>query len=296
MTARRRRALLGVGLLVLLAVVLAALALGRDGSHGPRLPGRIAVRDGCGLRHMWPDGTDRRRLCLSDIWVAVSLSWNGKRLAWDTAKGSNGILVADATGFDPRPVPLPPGTNADPSLSPDGNKVAFLHSPRDDGLYDVWVGSTTVDNAEQLTNTRNASTVSWSPTGDWIAYVTGWSDETLEGQITLVRPNGEDVRKLIAGDDPEWAPSGKELAFFHDGGIWTVGSDGKGARLVVRDGHSPAWSRDGKQIAFMRAEKCGKPVCKERLYLAFADGTKAHAVGPTFASERQVLWLPDPNE
>jgi Tol biopolymer transport system component len=245
---------------------------------------------------MWPDGTDQRKLCLTDIWDAVSLSWNGKHLAWDTSKGKRGILVADANAFAPQPVPVPLGANADPSLSPDGNKVAFLHSPRDDGRYDVWVGSTTVDTAEQLTNTRNASTVSWSPTGDWIAYVTDWSQETLEGQITLVRPNGKDVTKLITGDAPTWAPNGKKLAFFRDGGIWTIGSDGKGARRIIREGSSPAWSRDGKQIAFMRAQQCRNFACKERVYIAFADGTSQHAIGPTFATEREVLWLPDPNE
>jgi TolB protein len=286
-----------VGLLAILAVAIGlALALTGGGSDKPSLPGRIAVRDGCGLRHMWSDGTDVRRLCLTDIFAAVSLSWNGKHLAWDTSKGLRGIFVADANGFDPRPVPVPPGANADPSLSPDGNKVAFLHSPRDDGRYDVWLGSTTIDNAEQLTSTRNVSTVSWSPTGDWIAYVTDWSPDTLEGQIALIRPNGNDETRLIAGDTPEWAPSGNQLAYFHDGGIWTIGRDGKGARLVIRNGHSPAWSRDGKEIAFMRAEKCGQPPCKERLYLAFTDGTQEHAVGPTFPDERPLLWLRDPNE
>ncbi len=66
--------------------------------------------------------------------------------------------------------------------------MAFLHSPRDDGRYDLWVGSTSSDNAEQLTNTRDVSSVAWSPTGDWIAYVKDWSEVTLEGEIILIRP------------------------------------------------------------------------------------------------------------
>lgn len=293
----RRRLLVIVGLVVLVAVAATVgYALTRDGKDGPSRPGRIAVRDGCGLRHMWPDGTDRRRMCLSDIWAAVSLSWNGKRLAWDTGPKGPGILVGNADGSDHRAVPVPLGANFEPSLAPDGEEVAFLHSSRDDGRYDLWVGSTSTDNAEQLTNTRNISTVAWSPTGDWIAYVKGWSPETLEGQIALVRPNGDNERELVAGDDPEWAPSGKQLAYVHDEGIWTIGVDGAGPRLVVRDGHAPAWSRDGKQIAFMRAEKCGKPVCKEHVHLVFAHGSDAPAVGPTFLDARRVLWLPDPNE
>jgi Tol biopolymer transport system component len=193
-------------------------------------------------------------------------------------------------------VPLPQGANFVPSLSPDGDELAFLHSARDDGRYDVWVGSTSANDAEQLTNTRDVSTVAWSPTSDWIAYVKGWSPDTLEGQIALVRPNGDDERELVAGDTPTWAPSGNELAYFHDGGIWTIGSDGADPRLIVQDGHAPAWSRDGKQIAFMRAEKCGEAVCKERVHLVFVTGGDAPAVGPTFPDAREVLWLPDPNE
>ncbi len=134
--------------------------------------------------------------------------------------------------------------------------MAFLHSARDDGRYDIWVGDVDEDNAEQVTNTRNVSDVSWSPKGDWLAYVQNWSDETLEGQISLVRPDGDDAHTLVDGDAPGWAPDGKQLVYVHDGDIWTVGSDGKDAKRIIPNGHSPAWSRDGKQIAFMRAERC----------------------------------------
>jgi hypothetical protein len=49
-------------------------------------------------------------------------------------------------------------------------------------------------------------------------------------------------------------------------------------------------------IAFMRTEKCARNICPERTYLAFANGTEPHPVGPTYPSERQVVWLPDPFE
>ena len=294
---RRRLVLIGGGLAALVVVVVVVgLALARGGNDSPRQPGRIAVRNGCGLLHMWSDGTDQRDMCLNDIWSAVSLSWNGKHLAWDTRAEGQEIMIGSGDGSGAHSVPVPLGTTVDPSLSPDGDKVALLHSARDDGRYDVWVGSTSIDNAEQLTSTRNVSTVAWSPKGDWIAYVKAWSPDTLEGQIALVRPNGSDERDLVAGDVFVWVPSGKELAYFHDGGIWTVARDGSDPRLVVRDGHAPAWSRDGKQIAFLRAEKCGKPVCKERVQLVFVDGSGLRTIGPKFSDPSQVLWLRDPNE
>lgn len=287
------------GGLIVLALIAAAvavgIAVGRDDDSGPRLPGRIAVRDGCGLTHFWQDGTDKREICLSDVWDAVSLSWNGDKLAWDTP--NLGIKVGNDDGSGEIPISAPAGANYGPSLSPDATRAAFLHSPRDDGRYDIWVSDTGgANNAEQVTNTRNISDVSWAPKGDWLAYVQNWSEETLEGQISLVRPDGDDAHTLVRGDAPEWAPDGKHLVYVHNGNIWTIGSDGEDAKMIIPNGHSPAWSRDGKQVAFMRAERCAKAVCPERVFHASIDGTGVSQVGPQFPEERIVLWLPDPFE
>ena len=293
-----RNTLVFVGLIVL-AVVGAAIAIGvavgrDDAEHKPRYPGRIAVQSGCGLTHFFQDGSDQKELCLSDAWDAVSLNWQGDTLAWDTR--SQGIRVGDENGENEFNLPAPLGANFAPSLSPDGERVAFLHSARDDGRYDIWVGDVDVANAEQITTTRNISDVSWAPKGDWLAYVQNWSDETLEGQIGLVHPDGTDAHVLTAGDAPEWAPDGKHLVYVHNRNVWTIGSDGKDAKMIVRNGHVPAWSRDGEQIAFMRAKRCPRAVCPEHVFLAFTDGTAVRQIGPEFPEERTVLWLRDPFE
>ena len=295
---RRARILVIVAGLVVLAAVVAALGFAftrGDDSHKPRYPGRIAVRAGCGLRHMFFDASDQKLMCLQDVFDTVSVSRNGDGLAWDTKNGSV-IMVSGVDGTSPVNAPVPPGWNAAPSLSPDAMKIAFLHSPENDGKYDIWVGSTTVSDAEQETNTRNVSDVVWSPTGDWLAYVQNWSEDTLEGQISLVRPNGDDAHTLVPGDAPDWSPDGKQLVYVHNGSIWTANADGTDPHQLIPNGHSPAWSRDGQLIAFMRAEKCARNICPERAYLAFANGTDPHPVGPTYPSERQVVWLPDPFE
>jgi Tol biopolymer transport system component len=293
---KRRRTLILVAVLVALVVVGAAVAVGMalGDDDDPKLPGRIAVRDDCGLVHFWADGTDQRTLCLTDAWDAVSLSWNGQKLAWDTRASE--LRAADADGENELNLALPQGANFGPTLSPDGKRFAFLHSARDDGRYDIWVGDVDANNAEQITTTRNVTDVVWSPKGDWLAYVHDWSDETLEGRISLVRPDGEDAKTLVAGDTPEWSPDGKQLVYVHNRSIWTVDSDGENAKRIIPNGHSPAWSRDGEQIAFMRAERCGRAVCPERVFLAFTDGQDVRQVGPEFPEERAVLWLPDPNE
>jgi Tol biopolymer transport system component len=294
---RRARVLVLAGLVVL-AVVAAAIgfAFARDdGTHMPRYPGRIAVREGCGVRHMFFDGTDQKVMCLHDVFDTVSVSRNGEKLAWDTKSGS-AVLVSGVDGKQPVNAPVPLGSNASPSLSPDGKKIAFLHSPKKDGRYDIWVTSITNADAEQDTNTRNVSDVVWSPNGDWLAYVQNWSPDTLEGQISLVRPNGDDSHTVTEGDAPDWSPDGKKLVYVHNASIWTINADGSDAHLLIPNGHSPAWSRDGELIAFMRTDKCGKNMCPEHAYLAFANGTEPHRVGPEYANERQIAWLPDPFE
>ena len=297
MTKKRRNLILVAGLVALVAVgaaVAGGIALGGHEDHKPRYPGRIAVRDGCGLVHFFQDGSDQATICLTDVWDAVSLSWDGKKLAWDTR--ATGLRIADENGENEYTPSVPLGANFGPSLSPDGKKMAFLHSARDDGRYDIWVGDVDANNAEQVTNTRNVSDVVWSPKGDWLAYVKDWSDETLEGQISLVRPDGDGNKPLVGGDTPEWAPDGKHLVYVHNRNIWTVGSDGKDATRIIPNGHSPAWSRDGEQIAFMRAERCGQPPCREHVFLAFTNGTDVRQIGPAVPEERAVLWLRDPFE
>lgn len=295
---RRARILVLVVGLVVLAAIAATLGFAftrDDGPHKPRYPGLIAAPFGCGLRHTFFDGTNPQVTCLQDLFDTVSVSRNGDKLAWDTNSGKI-IYVSGVDGFNPAAAPVPPGFVASPSLSPDGQKVAFLYSPKNDGRYDIWVTSVAAQDAEQDTSTRNVSDVVWSPTGDWLAYVQNWSENTLEGQISLIRPNGDDAHTLVKGDSPDWSPDGKQLAYVHHGSIWTVDADGSNAKRLIPNGHSPAWSRDGEMIAFMRAGQCGRAMCPEHVYLAFSNGSDPHPVGPSYPSERQVVWLPDPFE
>ena len=59
-----------------------------------------------------------------------------------------------------------------------------------------------------------------------------------------------------------------ELAFARGGNVWTIGADGKGARVLLRGGYSPSWSPDGTRLAFV-SNRSGD----EEIYVAKADGT-----------------------
>ena len=285
----RRVAAPVVGLLVVALLAVGTYFGAWRGGGGN--PGYMAVVEGCGILTMRSDNTDWRFNCLNEIWAAVSVSGDGKTIAWDTGKSGSSINVANADLSNPRVPVLPAGANVEPTLSPDGRKLAFLHSPRDDGRYDAWVVSVSADDAEQLSAKRNVSSVTWSPAGDWIAYVTGWSEETLAGDIVLIHPNGTGDRKLVRGDAPAWAPDGSRLAFVRGNAVWTINTDGTGERLLVKYAHAPAWSRDGRILAFMREDRCAKAVCPEHIFFMEAGGGAAKLVGPQFPETRRLLWV-----
>ena len=129
MSRHLRTLIIVAGCLVLaLDVVALGYAFTRGGDAPlPKYPGRIAVRDGCGVQHMFFDGTDKQELCLQGIFDDLSVSRNGEKLAWDTKDG-NAILVSGVDGSNPINAPLPVGFNTAPSLAPDGEQIAFLHS------------------------------------------------------------------------------------------------------------------------------------------------------------------------
>jgi Tol biopolymer transport system component len=63
--------------------------------------------------------------------------------------------------------------------------------------------------------------------------------------------DGSHVRGLVDSRQKEaidghvynlaWSPDGSRLAFDTDDGIWVVGFDGSGLRMVIRHGANPNW-------------------------------------------------------
>ena len=128
-----RRNLILFGGLIALAVVAAAVAVGiaiaRDDDTAPSLPGRIAVRNGCGLKHFWKDLGRRRELCLPEVLGRGQSLLERGDARMDTR--NQGLRVGNADDpSKPMDITTPLGTNYAPSLSPDAKKAAFLHSAR----------------------------------------------------------------------------------------------------------------------------------------------------------------------
>lgn len=106
------------------------------------------------------------------------------------------------------------------------------------------------------TATGVESEPTFSPDGQRLAFVRG---SRIGGAQTVWVSNadGSNARQVAPGHTPAWSPDGTELLTSSDPGVWVVGADGNGLRLVDAAGFSAAWSPQGKRIAYLAASAYG---------------------------------------
>ena len=109
-----------------------------------------------------------------------------------------------------------PGAEGMPSLSPDGNFVAFTWTgPVSTATADVWVKAVEGDALRRLTDTpqMHEAMPAWSPDGSQIAFYR----QDAEGNkgVFLVSPLGGEARMVVpSGGGPAWTPDGQSLVMY----------------------------------------------------------------------------------
>jgi len=98
----------------------------------------------------------------------------------------------------------------------------------------------------------------FSPDGSQIAYFDGMGD--WGHSLRVMNSDGTDIRIVVDnrvtrdGDHAwglEWSRDSRYLAFaIGRHGVYTVGVDGSGLRLVAKDAVNPHWSPDGSRISY----------------------------------------------
>jgi Tol biopolymer transport system component len=173
-----------------------------------------------------------------------------------------------------RQLTFDPGLETEPSLSPDGNSVAYTTDER--GSLDILVAPVAGGTVRVLAGTeRDEAQPAWSPDGTQVAFtVARDADGRLKatgglsslsafvqgeaGDIVLVpAAGGTPVRLVEHGAYPAWSPDGRAIAFQSERGgqrdIWTVPTSGGEPRRITDDpdlDYQPAWSPDGRWIAY----------------------------------------------
>ena len=188
-------------------------------------------QDGYGIRR-WKDGV--ASYLTHGLWrdYQPSVSPDGRRLYFCTQRPHEGapplrIDVMDIEGGKPVPFILPAGQPygdaavGQPVVSPDGRMIAWAQI---NTTYDVWHVL-----AARLDDLDNACAVSpmdmvayaprWSPDGETIAF-TGYREGDPRWCVYLASLRTGNVRKLCEGEDPDFAPDGKSIAYSDDGVIY----------------------------------------------------------------------------
>ncbi len=231
---------------------------------------------------------------------APTASADGKVLIAETDLDSFRDLyrIDPATGAATRLTRSPQG-NFEPSLSPDGARLAFVSSR--DGDSEIYVRDLAGDGDAELRVTavpRDDWAPAWSPDGAWLAFL---SDRDGSPRVYLVRPDATDLRlahaDAAAGEEqpPVWSPDGARLAYAvstRDGAseIWVVDVAAATAARVSAPGardEAPAWSPDGRHLVFVSTRDR-----RIDLWIARADGTAASRLTETPEEEWIPRWLP----
>ena len=166
------------------------------------------------------------------------------------------------------------GFARNPSISPDGSKVAFSWGLVGSGSNpDIYVKSVRSGEPQRLTtNPARDDAPAWSPDGRSIAFMRSISGGTTE-DLMVIPATGGDERRLTTMSVPDalkrsvrglaWTPDGRWLAVGgqpsenDSPGIWLIAVDSQERRSLTnapsdaRD-ELPAFSPDGNRLAFIR--------------------------------------------
>jgi eukaryotic-like serine/threonine-protein kinase len=176
--------------------------------------------------------------------------------------------------FLPREAALPPprivpvttsvGAKGLPTLSPDGNWIAFQWKGENQDNWDIYVKELDGPGFNRLTTDPAIDCCpAWSPDGRQIAFKRVSGDRSI---IFLISPLGGGERKLaeVEGGRLSWSPDGKNIAFSgrkslkDPPGIWFLSVETLEKRQMTEPKASnygddgPAFSPDGRYLAFVR--------------------------------------------
>jgi WD40 repeat protein len=199
------------------------------------------------------------------LYVSVSRGNELEQLVW-----------LDRTGHTVETIGNPRPTISDPTLSPDGKRVAFAAQEADN--VDIWVQDLSRGGAMRVTSGPEPEVEpAWSPRGDLLAFARVPRTNALQARIFARNVDeGTGERDLVEGRMPSLSPDGRLLVFMSPDVMLKVARlpDGSGPATPVdwtpasKNERGGEVSPDGRLLAYVSAES-GRP----EVYLrGFPDG------------------------
>jgi WD40-like Beta Propeller Repeat len=187
--------------------------------------------------------------------VAVAIAFPGANGRFVYERGGT-LYTANADGTGEQQLTAPGFSASGPSVSPDGNRIAFDYSGS--GSWGIWVINADGAGAHQVTRepqsvAGNDTDPAWSPDGSKIAFFRG-------SDLYVMNADGSGPTNLTTAfaptaRSPAWSPRGDKIAFSTGGDIFVMNADGSGTPLQVtpvggQAKHNPSWSPNGSRIAY----------------------------------------------
>jgi hypothetical protein len=174
------------------------------------------------------------------------------------AAGEAGGEVAEVTPAVPteQPTDTPTPTSVPTAIAtPVPMRPIVFDSTRDVPQAEIYIMNPDGTNQRRLThNNVQDDEADLSPDGQWIAF----SRETGNTrEVWLMRSDGSNARSLVGGQNPDWSPDGRFLAYETPGTtphIWIYDFDTGNSRPLTsgsRPYRAPDWSPDGQEIVAM---------------------------------------------
>ncbi len=149
----------------------------------------------------------------------------------------------------------------DPSVSPDGTKIAFC-SLRDDQYSQVYVANADGTGEKRITKITTGDSCGpvWSHDGKKIAFYSfALPHPSRNPAVWVMDPDGSNMKRIVEhGLSPSWSPDDKQMAFAsnRDGKfqIYAMNSYGTNVRRLTNnkaEESAPAWSPNGQDILFV---------------------------------------------
>jgi|GEM_PF-6694160 len=208
--------------------------------------------------------------------------------------------------------------NFEPTLSPDGQQVAFS-STRDNRDWEIYIMPVNHSRPAKLTCANIDPELlkwapAWSPDGGQIAFVASkrraGEGNTGEGNIWMMDANGENCEQLtdtpgVIDKYPDWLPTdGTEIVFVsnRDDGIfrlYRMNSDGSEQELVPNSpeqANYPAWSPDGDWFTFTVPTRQIDGRLESAIYVMTVDGdhlTNISDISNGQGDDWYSIWLPE---